>query len=104
VADGKDIDLSAFSVAELRKLCQRVEDELDERREEGRRWLRQHGLVEKRIRMYRNPRNARETWNGRGELPDWVKEALDQGHTLESLAANSGGNRDLPIPSRRGSD
>lgn len=35
---------------------------------------------------YRNPKNAAETWGGRGRPPAWVRAAIDGGATLESLA------------------
>jgi DNA-binding protein H-NS len=35
---------------------------------------------------YRNPKNAAETWSGRGRYPAWVRDALAAGATLESLA------------------
>ena len=35
---------------------------------------------------YRNPDNPDQTWTGRGRQPGWVKEALEAGKTLESMA------------------
>lgn len=35
---------------------------------------------------YRNPRNAQETWSGRGRKPKWVEQALSDGKKLEDLA------------------
>lgn len=35
---------------------------------------------------YRNPADASMTWTGRGRQPNWVKEALASGATLESMA------------------
>jgi DNA-binding protein H-NS len=83
----------------LRQLAGRVESEIAERQEAGKRWLRQHGLVEKRGPLYRNPRNAAETWSGKGKRPVWVERALAEGHTLASLASEI--DPDLPAPSRR---
>lgn len=35
---------------------------------------------------FANPKNASDTWSGRGRKPLWVHEALAAGATLESLA------------------
>ena len=35
---------------------------------------------------YRNPDNPEQTWTGRGRQPGWVKEALEAGKTLDSMA------------------
>ncbi len=35
---------------------------------------------------YRNPKNASETWTGRGRKPLWVQAALDSGKQLKDLA------------------
>ena len=35
---------------------------------------------------YVNPANPAQTWTGRGRQPNWVKEALAEGKTLESMA------------------
>ena len=101
MAQWKDLDITNLSVAELRQLAGRLDAELADRQEAGKRWLRQHGLVEKQGPRYRNPRNAAETWSGRGSPPAWVEEALAKGHTLESLAAESAQERDLPVRSSR---
>lgn len=34
---------------------------------------------------YRHPENAELTWAGRGRQPRWVKEALEQGKSLEDM-------------------
>lgn len=36
---------------------------------------------------YVNPEDSRQTWSGRGRRPHWVSKALEQGRTLEDLAA-----------------
>jgi DNA-binding protein H-NS len=102
MTDPKDLDLSKLSLAELRQLSDRVENEISERREAGKRWLRQYGLVERRGPLYRNPSNAAETWSGKGKQPAWVEHALAEGYTLESLATET--DQDLPTHSRRGAD
>jgi DNA-binding protein H-NS len=35
---------------------------------------------------YANPANPAQTWTGRGRQPNWVKEALAKGKTLDSMA------------------
>lgn len=99
MASPKDLDLSHFSLLELRQLANHVESEISSRQEEGKRWLRQHGLVERRGPLYRNPRNAAETWSGKGKQPTWVERALAEGYSLESLATET--DQDLPTHSRR---
>jgi DNA-binding protein H-NS len=96
LADPKQLDLASLSLVEIKQLVARMQAEIAMRQEEGRRWLQEHsrGLVERRGPMYRNPRNARETWSGRGKQPAWVDRALAEGHTLESLQADT--DRDLP--------
>ena len=36
---------------------------------------------------YVNPENPEQTWSGRGRRPGWVTKALEEGRTLEELAA-----------------
>jgi DNA-binding protein H-NS len=99
MASPKDLDLSRLSLTELRQLSNRVESEISDRQEAGKRWLRQHGLVETRGPLYRNPRNAAETWSGKGNQPVWVERALAEGYTLASLASET--DQDLPTRARR---
>jgi len=35
--------------------------------------------------LYRNPKNAEETWAGRGNRPRWLTAALKSGKKLESF-------------------
>ncbi|NKX43336.1 H-NS family nucleoid-associated regulatory protein [Roseicyclus persicicus] len=35
---------------------------------------------------YANPADPSQTWTGRGRQPNWVKEALAKGKSLESMA------------------
>ena len=35
---------------------------------------------------YANPADSAQTWSGRGKRPHWVRDAIDAGRTLESLA------------------
>lgn len=36
---------------------------------------------------YVNPENPEQTWSGRGRRPQWVRDALEAGRTLDDLAA-----------------
>lgn len=103
MSDLRESDITKLSLNDLRKLADRVDQEIHSRREEGRRWLRQHGLVEKQGPLYRNPSNSRETWSGRGAKPAWVKKALAAGVTLVELEADGSPEKDLPANTDGGS-
>jgi DNA-binding protein H-NS len=34
---------------------------------------------------YRNPKNAEQTWSGRGRKPQWIHDALSAGHDINDL-------------------
>ncbi|MHA7887155.1 MULTISPECIES: H-NS histone family protein [Roseicyclus] len=40
----------------------------------------------KGVAKYANPADPSQTWTGRGRQPNWVKEALEAGKSLESMA------------------
>lgn len=40
----------------------------------------------KGLPKYANPADPSQTWTGRGRQPNWVKEALSQGKSLDSMA------------------
>jgi DNA-binding protein H-NS len=40
----------------------------------------------KGVAKYANPADPTQTWTGRGRQPNWVKEALAAGKSLESMA------------------
>jgi DNA-binding protein H-NS len=40
----------------------------------------------KGLPKYANPADPDQTWTGRGRQPNWVKEALSKGKSLEDLA------------------
>ena len=109
------MDLSTLSVEQLKELLKRIPAEIKRRTEEVsnaareaaieklKAIAREHGysLEElagtKKTRKsasgtrkpvapkYANPSNTAETWTGRGRKPLWVQNALNQGHSLESL-------------------
>lgn len=39
--------------------------------------VRGHAKRGKAPALYRNPNNPRQTWSGKGEAPDWFKQAKD---------------------------
>src|SRR5262245_27276307 len=39
---------------------------------------------------YRDPVSPDHTWSGRGKHPTWLKEKLEQGHTLDEFLISSG--------------
>ncbi len=40
----------------------------------------------KGVPRYANPENPDQTWTGRGRQPQWVKDALNSGKSLDDLA------------------
>ncbi len=44
------------------------------------------GAKPKGVAKYANPADSSQTWTGRGRQPNWVKEALAKGKTLDSMA------------------
>jgi len=48
---------------------------------------RPHALKGKKLpALYRNPKNRKETWAGRGNRPRWLVAALKSGKKLEAFA------------------
>ncbi|WOI56915.1 H-NS histone family protein [Palleronia sp. LCG004] len=100
-----DFDLDNMSREELEQLKKETEKALntidDRRRAEARaaaeKAARDHGFslddvmamqkksAGKSPAKYRNPEDPRMTWTGRGRQPGWIKEALDQGKSLEDF-------------------
>lgn len=100
-----EIDLSKFSLDELRKLKRNVEHHIstfeerkkrealaileEKARELGMKLEEVADLIGQKRRKvkpkYRDPNNPSRTWTGRGRRPRWVDEALAQGKTLDDL-------------------
>lgn len=38
------------------------------------------------LAKYRHPSDSSKTWTGKGRRPDWVRDALEAGKSLEDLA------------------
>lgn len=104
-----DYDLNSMSRDELQKLSKDVERALatveERRRAEARsaaeKAAREHGFSlddvlegqkkkggakTKNPPKYRNPENPTQTWSGRGRQPGWIKEALENGKSLDDFA------------------
>lgn len=100
------MDLSKLSLADLRALQDQVskqlkvaaQQDLAKAREEIQAIAQRAGislqeLVKGGARakngkvavQYRNPVNAEQQWTGRGRRPQWVKEWLEAGKTLDAL-------------------
>ena len=104
-----DIDLNALSLDELKKLQKKVKKAVDgyedKRRKEARSEVeakaREFGFSlsdfvdgsdtsgkkkrEPQPAKYRHPENESLTWSGRGRQPQWIKEALENGTSLDSF-------------------
>lgn len=100
------IDLSSYSIADLRKLADEVAGQIKSRGREEIAAAQQRILeVAKNLGMsveqilgakepkqrqpaaarFKHPSDSTRQWSGRGRQPRWVKEHLDAGNTLESL-------------------
>ena len=104
------LDLSKYSLAQLRALEVQVIDELktqhflsiSKAREQILHIARNAGLTEKQLRAikvaktpkqgtaqvkYRNPEDSNQEWSGRGRQPAWVKALVASGKSLEEAKA-----------------
>ena len=100
-------DLNNMSRDELQKLSRDVERSLatvDQRRRADARAaaekaVREHGFSlqdvlgkkkeggsKKNPPKYRNPDEPTQTWSGRGRQPAWIKDALENGKSLDDFA------------------
>ncbi|OIS90305.1 H-NS histone family protein [Brucella cytisi] len=85
---------------ELKEQRQAIESELQKRlakqKSEAKRQIvelaKNHnidlGELAGKEKVYKNPENPWETWSGKGRKPKWVTDALEQGKTLDDLAAS----------------
>ncbi|HEX7072008.1 MAG TPA: H-NS histone family protein [Rhodothermales bacterium] len=107
MAKAAGTDLSKISIPDLQNLKRQIDKEIESRR------LRERDDALKQIRAiaekagfqldelvnsrrgrrrgsapvkYRDPKNASNTWAGRGRKPRWLEEALAQGKKLEDFA------------------
>lgn len=102
-----EINLTEFSVPELHQLSKDINKEIERRQVEDRRNVSSQmkqlassiGMTVEEILglemakksktqgqpKYQNPENPQQTWTGRGKRPNWMKEALEKGKTLEEL-------------------
>ncbi len=102
------IDLTKMTYAQLLDLSERVDIAIAERRAEeaksvkeqlealaqesgfnlselvgGKKQRGRKGVV---VVKYRNPKDASQTWSGRGRKPNWLVEALKKGAKIEAFA------------------
>ena len=86
MAEIKSFDFTLFSDKQIVSLMRQVYAEVKVRREKTREAREQQPvLTEATGSRYRNPANASQTWSGRGQMPQWMREALTDGHDLASL-------------------
>ena len=107
-----DIDLNGLSLDELKKLQKDVNKAVDGYKDKRKKEAKSE--VEARARelgfslsdfadgsdsagkkkrepqpaKYRHPENESLTWSGRGRQPQWVKEALENGTSLDAFLIN----------------
>ena len=105
----KKLDLDAMSVDEMWRLHEKIGQLLSVRLTSGKRELEKrlaklrgenesHSASVEATAMpherrkyprvypkYQNPNEPSETWSGRGKHPGWLKDKLEQGHTLEEF-------------------
>lgn len=104
------VDLNNLSIEELEQVIANARERIEEKREEavararadieriaastgysvqdllGMSKPRPRGATRKAVAdKYRNPRDASQSWSGRGKRPRWLQEQLDQGARLESF-------------------
>lgn len=106
--DSGPVDISSLDLDGLRRLQKdidkRIRSLLAQERQAAFRAVeetaRRHGLTRADVvarfggssgrphdgRVYRNPANPDQTWNGRGRRPSWVESHLTAGGQLEDLA------------------
>ena len=103
----KLVDLENMSYAELRELSERVAEAMAERQTSERQELKEKlsamaaasgfsvtelftggkGRASKgaAVIKYRNPKDASQTWSGRGRKPNWLTAAVGKGQKIESF-------------------
>ncbi len=99
------IDLTNYSIPELKNLLNQVQQQISGRDAEARARARQdilaiakgagielqdlvRGLKPAKVPVpaqYQNPEDPSEQWSGRGRKPRWLKEFLDSGKTLDQV-------------------
>ena len=101
-----DIDLNNMSLSDLKKLQKNVTKAIDgyqdrqrkdalaaaeaAAKELGYTLADLTGLSSKKSKTftapkYRHPENAEMTWTGRGRQPEWMKSALENGHSKDEF-------------------
>lgn len=102
-----NIDLNPFSVDDLKRLMERVKQEIYHKEQAQVLEIRQRmdelasrvGMTPEQVLSfdsrkkitsaptvkYRNHGNPEQTWSGRGKRPNWLTEAINQGANLEEF-------------------
>ena len=96
-----------LSLAELLKLQERIQVAIAERRTTGAREIKEqmHAMAQKSgfsldelfgdkrkgkrgasVVKYRNPKDASQTWTGRGRKPNWLVDALKKGGKIDTFS------------------
>jgi len=106
------IDLGAYSINDLHKLAERVQQEIQHKQQTQILELRQRmeemaghlGMTPEDVLSfdarkktskipakpkYRNPDNPEQTWSGRGKRPHWLREAVEQGTDIKEFEITS---------------
>ena len=94
----RDADLSKLSIQGLMALRDRIDLEIQARREADENQLRlRGGMIERDGPRYQNPHNAAETWSGKGKAPAWIERLRAGGVRLSDLEIID----DRPAPGKR---
>ncbi|MFZ3583315.1 H-NS family nucleoid-associated regulatory protein [Loktanella sp. DJP18] len=101
-----DIDLNSMSLDDLKKLQKDVNKAIDGYEDKQRKaalvavdaaakkmgftLAELMGMPGKKTKSasppkYRHPENPEQTWTGRGRQPDWMKDALENGHSKDEF-------------------
>jgi DNA-binding protein H-NS len=106
----KNIDLSGYTLSELKGLQHDIEKQIKDRQHQGLREAREQimaiaqkagvsveellGAGEKKPKrgtgkkvqaIYQNPTDNSQTWTGRGRQPKWIAEGLGNGKSLNDF-------------------
>lgn len=90
VARGKiDAEIELRSAKERSRLIEAIDElrTISSAKSRARLHARPHALKGRKLpALYRNPKNPKETWAGRGNRPRWLVAALKRGKKLEAFA------------------
>jgi DNA-binding protein H-NS len=93
------VDLKGMTIEQIRAHRAKLDEEIRKREEELRADAERQILalasshdidlakLARSVRIYRNPDDPWDTWNGKGRKPKWVQKWLAAGRSLEELEA-----------------